>query len=408
MTRTNVLVGVLLPLVLASLALACRYTVRDIGFVRLGGEPLRLVVLSSAAVDGIRAALTDLPVEIITVDPEHDPNHPGVLAAEELKTNAVLLDSSGRSFAVKDPLVIGHGPIAQELAAEASSTFAHVLLLETGNQSKDAVARAECNRLQSSLDAIEKHLPRPLGHPLKIMTLEPQQQEREDALLWSLGINAPVREPTVVVLYGRARRAGEPVVLTEETRINGSRELLAQLALVGESCECDTSRAWTEEPVGLIPWSRETHAIASKSLGFDPENPIVRNEVVRILGRAPSDRGDEKPVPDSLEELLLGYGETTLTPIDPAEPTEAEPRETAQPPVQVVRGNADDDWSFDEPAKVPPQIQTPMPAQEEPKAAQAAQAGLISLYGLLILIGVLLGFGFIVTGVVLRRTGASP
>jgi hypothetical protein len=232
------------------------------------------------------------------------------------------------------------------------------------------------------------------------VVLDRDAQLREGALLWSLGVDAPVSEPTVLVLYGRARRAGDPVLITPETRVDASRELLAQLALVGESCECDTSRAWTEEPAGLVPWTRTTHKIASKSLGFDPESPLVRNEVVRILGQPPAERSGKKPRPQSLEELLLGYGETTLAPIEstPAETSNDGPERDARtvaPPARVVGGTDGDDWSFGE------------SSTNETRTRETDSGGSQASRALWIVSGVSI-LAILVALVLVRRAGVGP
>lgn len=408
MTSRSALLAAALTLSLVSLALACRYTVRDIGFVQLTAPEVQLVLLESDKEQAIELALRDVPVTVVSVDPDRSPDHPGVRAAQAANATAILVDPTGRTCHTTDPLSIGHGPFAKKLAEDASSTFAHVVLLESSNAQANTAARAECERLQSSLKAIEVHLPRPLGHPLRIEQLGAPQQVRERELFWSLGIDVPVQEPTVLVLYGRARRAGEPVILTEETRIEGTRELLAQLALVGESCECETSRAWTAEPVGLIQWTRPIHAEASESLGFDPASPIVRNEVIRILGKGPNPKAGDRPEPDSLEELLLGYGETPLTPIEPqrSTPAESESRQRPPPP-QVIRASEGDDWSFDEPVqnerdRIAPINQTVVEGAPTPSPFLSNASRAILLMASVIVVGA------ICTVVLLRKSGGSP
>ena len=199
----------LLPLAVASIALACRYTVRDIGFVRLSDPSARLVLVGGTTdVEDVRMAMGDLPLKVETVDPDHEPTHPAVIAARSSGRDAILLDGEGRVLAIADPMTVGHTPLARELAQDAPRTFAFVILLESGDTAPDEIARKEVESLQTSLEASEAHLPRPLGHPLRLSQLDPEEQVREKALLWSLGVDLPVAEPTVLIVYGRARRAG--------------------------------------------------------------------------------------------------------------------------------------------------------------------------------------------------------
>jgi hypothetical protein len=400
--------ALLLPLVVASVAYACRYTVRDIGFVRLGDPVIQVVLINpDSSPDLIGDALKDLPLEVQSVDAEHAPEHPAVIARTP-GTTAVLMDEQGRMLPIKDPLTLGRTPLAMELAAQAATTFAFVMLLEGGSTEDMIVAREEVDRLQARLNAIEEHLPRPLGHPLDIRTLTPQQQARDAPLLWSLGIDLPVQAPTVLIAYGRARRAGEPVVVDRVTRADAAGELIAQLALVGESCECDTSRAWTMEPVGLVPWARDTHSKASSALGFDSESPMVRAEVVRILDRGSNDRPNVENRPDSLEQLLLGYGETSLEPTGPApnltrveavQDTSA----VAPAPVRILEPTDDDDWSFQEPDEGTSKVASEDDTTEPPKVIASTETPSTGRYQPLVYLAVLVAISFIIAFLVVRK-----
>jgi hypothetical protein len=99
-------------------------------------------------------------------------------------------------------------------------------------------------------------------------------------------------------------------------------------------------------------------------LGFDPESPIVRAEVRRILGRSPSDTNNTPPRPESLEQLLLGYGETVLEPIaiaTNAQATSSNDEQTLPPPrtelINAATAGASDDWSFNEPSTIDTSVQ---------------------------------------------------
>jgi hypothetical protein len=406
--RSVWITALLLPLVVASVAYACRYTVRDIGFVRLGDPVIQVVLINpDSSPDLIGDALKDLPLEVQSVDAEHAPEHPAVIARTP-GTTAVLMDEQGRMLPIKDPLTLGRTPLAMELAAQAATTFAFVMLLEGGSTEDMIVAREEVDRLQARLNAIEEHLPRPLGHPLDIRTLTPQQQARDAPLLWSLGIDLPVQAPTVLIAYGRARRAGEPVVVDRVTRADAAGELIAQLALVGESCECDTSRAWTMEPVGLVPWARDTHSKASSALGFDSESPMVRAEVVRILDRGSNDRPNVENRPDSLEQLLLGYGETSLEPTGPApnltrveavQDTSA----VAPAPVRILEPTDDDDWSFQEPDEGTSKVASEDDTTEPPKVIASTETPSTGRYQPLVYLAVLVAISFIIAFLVVRK-----
>ena len=416
MKRSGIILAVLLMLMASTVALACRYTVRDIGFVRLSEPRIELVLFGGGHPASVLEALeSELPIRVTRVDPDHQPDHVGLPLAGENGVSAVLRDERGRLLPVADPLVVGRTRLARMLAEDAAETFAHVLVLEGPDPESNSVAEAEVARLDDGLRAIEEHLPRPLGHPLKVMTLTPADQELDRVLLWSLGIDLPLEDTTTLITYGRAKRAGAPVTFSIENRADAARELLAQLALVGESCECDTTRAWTEEPEGLVPWTRATHSVASSSLGFDSESPMVRAEVSRILFRGGTSPNAADPRPDSLEELLLGYDETTLEPALPtAEPVvdgPASARDGPDAPLTVVAASPDDDWSFTDVQAAPSVPAGPGGVEEAgsdgPPAADADTAAPPRWSPLYAVIGMVV-VSFAIAFIVVRRMEARP
>jgi hypothetical protein len=157
----------------------------------------------------------------------------------------------------------------------------------------------------------------------------------------------PSVPPLLAVVYGRGRLAGR-LMVGDAIQL---RETLAQLALVGESCECETDRAWFEERTLPLPWNPQARQQAAPTLGFDPDSPLVQAEMVRIISQGKSsrrkpqndqpDRGAETDSSsastaasaakassdvggDAIERILLGYDELVLTPFptaNSAEPT---------------------------------------------------------------------------------------
>jgi len=153
-----------------------------------------------------------------------------------------------------------------------------------------------------------------------------------------------------MVIYGRGRRAGEPLAGDfNET------EFTTQLALVGESCECETDRAWLLEPTAPMRWPERIAERAPGALGFDPESPMVKAEISRILSRGDfgtgrSTQGDGRR-PKDLAEIVFGYSEHTLDdrlgesnrPAPAAAAAEAKGAVISSPKVVIRR---DDGWDF--------------------------------------------------------------
>ena len=57
------------------------------------------------------------------------------------------------------------------------------------------------------------------------------------------------------------------------------------LGIIGIDCECGMDLSWTRGTRLPSRWSESTYRRVAESLGFDPENPMVRIEAGRILSR---------------------------------------------------------------------------------------------------------------------------
>ena len=148
-------------------------------------------------------------------------------------------------------------------------------------------------------------------------------------LRWSLGLPiVPAAQPSIAVLYGRSKLAGR---LLHGPGMTGG-DILDQLSVVGLSCECEQARDWASRPSLPGRWTRAQHMAAVERLGFDPAHPLVLAEVRRILARgtdAPTNAAPSDPV----DELVLGYSESTVIEEIPTTPppTSERPEPTAPP-----------------------------------------------------------------------------
>ena len=64
----------------------------------------------------------------------------------------------------------------------------------------------------------------------------------------------------------------------------------------------------------MIPcrWDQSKQKSAFQELKFDPQNPLVKTEISRILarGKNPVSSPDGLPLDSELDMMLLGYSET--------------------------------------------------------------------------------------------------
>ncbi|MCP3920435.1 MAG: hypothetical protein GY711_33320 [bacterium] len=321
----------------------CRYTVRDIGFIDLSGPGYELVLAAPEGDDGWDARLLAEVRDgnVALVREEAAGSVWWLRRSSDADTALRLGDAGMEPAAALD--AARRSPLRDEISSLALSTFAFVIVVEGTDPALDKACDAAIEEAKTGLRAIESQLPRPIHLPLVERRIARSARRAERVLLWSLGLDGQTPDPVVCVLYGRGKLAGEPIDRADLAR----GELLAQLALVGETCECDTSRDWAAEAVIAHAWPERQRRSAWDALGFDPESPMVKAEVTRILARGPgAERKDGRP--DSIEALVFGYREAQLTADAPAPRTDGAPLggERARPEIQIVDAG-EGDWGFE-------------------------------------------------------------
>jgi len=339
----------------ALVALPCRYTVRDIGFVELAGPVWQLTHvegLDSSLGELERAALEQaLAGSNVRFAPTRE-----ALADEGtwllLGAGRAPLPLDTRELTAAHTLALG-SPLRSRFAEQALDSFAFLLLVEGTELAANERAWTALEEARTGLSALAPQLPRAIEVPLRSLRVEWGEREAERVLLWSMGVDLEDERPAALVLYGRGVRAGAPLVGDAIT----SARVLDWLALIGESCECDTERDWSAEPAFPLAWGRQDNQDVSAALGFDPESPWVQREVASILQRGawtkPPGSGAQALEQDALAAVLgFRVGELAGT---GQEPTGLPHHDDPESGALLVRGEGSGDWDFaDEPRVVTP------------------------------------------------------
>lgn len=299
--------------------LACRYSVRDTGFVDLGSSAYRLVL------DVPTGAPTLLPPEFSVTATRvlEDSNIEWSLqqsAGSSDLPRLRLIDSAGRSLELsRDPKALSNAesllqwvqsaalsPRREELLGEALQAYAVVVLIEGRDVAENDRVRRIVESASATIQRLMPSMPKPVDTPPRLVSIPVEQQASESVLIWGLGFDpAPAGEPRLAIVYGRGRRLGSTLEGPTITRT----ALQERLALIGQDCECDLDRAWLKGPILPGRWTRDLQQTASKLLGFDPENPMVRSEVSRIVLRG---EGDHAKARKPTTVLGLGYAEESV------------------------------------------------------------------------------------------------
>jgi len=315
------LLAVSAVLAITSVASACRYNVRETGFVDLGIEPYRLCLLVDAntptetaetflAVAGKALAETNIRPEIVHITDQGARNdHPAVKYARVLKIDtypAAVLVSCDHALlppekaALAIPIAAPGKPLAEtveaavhrlaasvkreELIRSAALNYAAVLLFEGPDPNENAAARSAA---QAACDAIAEQmdfLPKPIANPPALVVVDHNSLDAERILLWSMTLAsgpADVNRPHAAVVYGRARWIGPLFDGADITAAHLTRILF----VVGNDCECGLDYRWLQGTMLPVRWAARTRELVAKNLGFDPENPMIQMEMARILGR---------------------------------------------------------------------------------------------------------------------------
>ncbi len=334
-------------------ACACRYNVRDVGFADLDAESYRLYVFHGRGTPApwiaeFRAlsssVLRDSNVGVDIINADEAKDHPGMKylppeAVSSLPAAALVSpdgpvlplslfnrkdgDSDGLAEALRSLVA---SPTREAILHAVSDAFAAILFIEGEDAEANQKARQAIAGAQEEIGAQMNLMPKAIAKPPALVVLETAALARERILLWSLGLGtAPTPLPRAAILYGRARWIG-PLMKGDEI---AARNLSGLLSMIGADCECGLDISWTLGTRLPVYWSEARQSLLAKALGFDPENPMVKMEMSRIVGR----RG-------AAPAAGMGYQEISL---DSVAPPQKEAGTTAQRPPEVAPNQPRDD-----------------------------------------------------------------
>lgn len=334
-------------------AVACRYNVREVGFVDLGIEPYHFCAyvnrdtpadVNSTFEQILNATLMDTNIEFEIVDIDRHKDHPAVkyLDSEEVQAfpSALLVSPDGQTLAVPvtkpgepfeqtlrsalDDMLLS--PKRKEILQRAAQAYGVVLVIDGPDAEENKKAKQAASAVIKQVGEQMQWMPKPIAHPPVLVEVDSESLSREKVLLWSLGLDPnDIDQPHAAVLYGRGRWIGPMFVGEQITEDN----LAAVLFVIGADCECGFDHRWLQGTMLPARWDEKLQAQAAESLGFDPENPMIKAEISWIVRRG---------YPAYLPSAPLGYQELVVEsePNDQAHQTAAPLDQNMVVPAPVV------------------------------------------------------------------------
>ena len=338
--------AILLACLLSVEALACRFNVRDVGFVDLGSEPYRLYLfVGDAMPEAERESLQSIATATF-YDSNVETKLLALGQARQGETKAYLPDgftgesptavlvSPDKKQTLSVPLAKRGMPVLQTawdalesvldtprrnaVLRQVFACYGVVLIIEGRDAGENRRVRSMADAVISEITAKLPGLEKEIKQPPVVEFISPDDFPVERAFLWSLGVREILDTPQVVMLYGRGRMIG-PVLRGEQL---SQPSVSTILTTIGLNCECGLDRTWMQGVMVPLKWDRDRKQEIAKQLGFNPESPEIRIEMSQILAKGGVGQGinRSKIVGDTLDGLLTGYRTGSLAANKPPAP----------------------------------------------------------------------------------------
>jgi hypothetical protein len=327
-------------------ASCCEYNVREVGFIDVGIEPYRLLVYPPenapadempSLKDAMDVALAETNIRFQPVAAGADANQAAVELAKGLGISrfpaAILVSPDGQSLplnvsrassprseggtpstqtslAQAIPAALGSvldSPLRRQILEKCAEAYGVVLLIEgpesrANTAAREAIATA-IRQIGEQLEFLPKPIKsKPIDKPPELVVLDQKSLAREQVLLWTLRLKPEdVNQPRAAVFYGRGRWLGP--LFDAATLTAGN--LTQLLSVIGGDCECGVDHRWLQGTMLPARWDEALQQKVVQSLGYDPENPMAKMEMVSIIRRGMG--GSDYPgMPFEYREIEVG------------------------------------------------------------------------------------------------------
>jgi hypothetical protein len=198
-------------------------------------------------------------------------------------------------------------PLRRQILEKCADAYGVVLLIEGPEAQANATAREAIATAIRQIGEQLEFLPapvksKPINTAPELVVLDQKSLAREQVLLWMLRLKPQdVNQPRAAVFYGRGRWLGP--LFDAATLTAGN--LTQLLSVIGGDCECGLDHRWLQGTMLPARWDEGLQQKVVTSLGYDPENPMTKMEMVSIIRRGMG--GFDYPgVPFEYREIEVG------------------------------------------------------------------------------------------------------
>jgi hypothetical protein len=343
----RLLLAMLVAFACVAPASACKYSVRDVGFVS-PGERVTLALVHDGSVpadmlkqaeESLRRALRDSNVllRVVAASDATLADHSEVRKSSGLTFWLIAPERAIRplqlpaNLSAKELRALIESPLLQRIRAASLERFAVLLLIEGTNESANAKAKEKAALVVTQIDKVLPRLEKPTPQGPELIVVPLAERGALDLVRWSVG-DHDTAEPKLVVVYGQLRR-------TRHVFAGAAWELpdlFTVLVTLGQSCECDLDRRQYFGPVLPHVWPAESQQRVADLLKFDPASASVRSEIEAILQKSPQPEGERKTRRISFEEVMSGYRERSIDDDDDPPPVKSAPAPVVETKLQEI------------------------------------------------------------------------
>jgi len=272
-------------------ATGCRYTIREIGYSELilGQYKLAMEVDTAVYTDQVKQFVNLAYVFAMDANIEYE------IKYQEQKSPVIIYQNyDGLEIDRQEVMSLSeiktalenfmNSPLRCFIGDKVGESFAFIVCFSAKKDQSHVKSIVDEALVQFS--RISDHLDKEVREVLVPIFINEEGIKKEVLLLKSLGVDANSHDPVCLVVYGRGRLAGPPMI----GEVLTTKEMLKQLVTIGTDCECGIDLNPILKTTIPFIWNEQRRQTVAVMLGFDVDHPMVLSEMAMILSKTNSNK----------------------------------------------------------------------------------------------------------------------